>query len=69
MNPYNISARYLRPGFAYGGSCLPKDVAAVCNTARELGSPMEILEALHSANIRHRTNGILSDPYFVGKLG
>ena len=53
----------------YGGSCLPKDVAAVCNTARDLGSPMEILEALHSANIRHRTNGILSDPYFVGKLG
>ena len=53
----------------YGGSCLPKDVAAVCNTARDLGSPMEILEALHSANIRHRTNGILSDPHFVGKHG
>lgn len=38
----------------YGGTCLPKDVAAVCRTGRNLGSPMEILEALHTANIRHR---------------
>ena len=50
----------------YGGSCLPKDVSAMCNTARELGSPMEILEALHSANIRHRTCGTLNDSHVVG---
>tara|TARA_Y100000588_G_scaffold394456_1_gene515051 strand:- start:3566 stop:4447 length:882 start_codon:yes stop_codon:yes gene_type:complete len=41
----------------YGGSCLPKDVAAICNTARLLGNPLEILEALHTANIRHRSPG------------
>ncbi|MDA0265024.1 MAG: hypothetical protein O3A93_11440 [Chloroflexi bacterium] len=39
----------------YGGSCLPKDVASVCASARHLGSPMEIMEALQLANLRHRS--------------
>lgn len=42
------------PERGYGGKCLPKDVAAVCRTGRDLGSPMEILEAVASANLRHR---------------
>ena len=44
----------------YGGSCLPKDVTAICKTARHLGSPMEILEALQTANTRHRASAIPS---------
>ena len=41
----------------YGGQCLPKDTAAVSATARSLGSPMAILEAVQEANARHRARG------------
>ncbi len=41
----------------YGGQCLPKDVAAVCDAGRELGAPMAILEAVQAANVRHRISG------------
>ena len=39
----------------YGGSCFPKDLASICSTARDVGTPMEILEALQAANNRHRS--------------
>lgn len=39
----------------YGGQCLPKDTAAVSATGRDLGAPMEILEAVQRANARHRS--------------
>jgi UDPglucose 6-dehydrogenase len=42
------------PERGYGGKCLPKDVAAVCAVGRDLGAPMRILEAVQSANARHR---------------
>ncbi len=45
------------PERGYGGKCLPKDVAAVCATGRETGVPMEIMEAVQHANLRHRAAG------------
>jgi UDPglucose 6-dehydrogenase len=45
----------------YGGKCLPKDVAAICASGREAGIPMEIMEAVQHANLRHRAAGSGSD--------
>ena len=41
----------------YGGQCLPKDIAAVSASARDLGTPMAILETVQEANVRHRMRG------------
>lgn len=46
------------PERGYGGKCLPKDVAAICAVARELGTPMQVMEAAQAANIRHRAAGV-----------
>ena len=46
----NLSSAYLRPGFAFGGSCLPKDLRAVTYNARRLGVELPILEAVLPSN-------------------
>jgi GDP-mannose 6-dehydrogenase len=46
----NVSPAYMVPGFAYGGSCLPKDVRALLHYAQTLHVPMPILSALPASN-------------------
>jgi GDP-mannose 6-dehydrogenase len=48
----NISTAYLRPGFAFGGSCLPKDLRALVHRGRLEDVPMPILEAVLDGNRR-----------------
>ena len=49
-----IGPSFLFPGPGYGGSCFPKDVKALARTAREVGAPMHVLEAVETANERQK---------------
>lgn len=49
----NISPRYLRPGFAFGGSCLPKDVRALQYLSTSVGVSAPLLQSLTLTNEAH----------------
>ena len=50
-----IGYSFLYAGAGYGGSCLPKDVKALNNSARENGVRLGVLEAVDAANVRQKT--------------
>ena len=67
----NISPRYLMPGFAFGGSCLPKDLRALVYLSRHSDLQLPVLESILPSNrlhIQKVVDMILSD-YRRHKVG
>jgi GDP-mannose 6-dehydrogenase len=48
----NLSPAYLRPGFAFGGSCLPKDLRALAAWGRSVHEPLALLSGVLASNQR-----------------
>jgi UDPglucose 6-dehydrogenase len=50
-----IGYHFIYPGLGYGGSCFPKDVKALINTAKENGYHAELVSAVDNVNNRQKT--------------
>lgn len=69
----NISSYYMKPGFAFGGSCLPKDIRCLTHLARSGGVDVPLLNNLLSSNEAQLLHALklidASSPNRVGFLG
>lgn len=54
----NISPYYFKPGFAYGGSCLPKDSKALRTLAHDFYVDVPVLNAIDSSNEIQKKNAV-----------
>jgi GDP-mannose 6-dehydrogenase len=69
----NLSSYYLKPGFAFGGSCLPKDVRALQYRAKQLDLELPVISQIlpsNSLQIQHAIDCVLeTGKKRIGLLG
>lgn len=69
----NLGKSFLRPGFAFGGSCLPKDVRAITQSANDKGLPTPLFCSILEANIQQIEHALAlvegHEPQKVGLIG
>lgn len=49
-----IGSKFIYPGVGYGGSCFPKDVKAIINTAKNFGYELKVLQAVEQVNEKQK---------------
>jgi len=66
----NLSSYYLKPGFAFGGSCLPKDLAELASKAHSLDVTVPILDSIKVSNDIHIERGLeMIESYGKKRIG
>ncbi|MCQ2146350.1 MAG: UDP-glucose/GDP-mannose dehydrogenase family protein [Bacteroidales bacterium] len=66
----NISPYYFMPGFAYGGSCLPKDLKGLKTLAHDLYLETPVLNAIDDSNQEHLMSAIKKiESFGLRKIG
>jgi len=64
-----IGYSFIYPGAGYGGSCFPKDVQALIRTAKSMGYPTRVLDAVESVNEHQKSRLVeLIDAHYAGDL-
>lgn len=65
---HRIGDTYFQPGVGYGGSCLPKDVAALHHTGESVGVTMRVIQSVQDVNVSQRKHVVNSIRTILGPL-
>jgi UDPglucose 6-dehydrogenase len=63
-----IGSSFLRPGPGYGGSCFPKDIAALVDMGEQQGIELKIMKSVQEVNLRQTESVALKIKHYFGDL-